>query len=199
MQLRRVAVLGGGPGGLYAARLLKLAQPVVRGGRPRAGRARHDLRVRRRARGGHAAQAGGRRPGHPARHRRGRSPPRHDDGRERPARPGCATTGSSASRAPSCSRSCSGTRRRPGCALEFGARRTADELDADVVVAADGVEQRHPRERALRHEQSRSGAGCTCGAAPTSPSTTRSSRRSTPSTARSSPTPTPTRAAAARS
>src|SRR6476660_5216215 len=27
MQLRRVAVLGGGPGGLYAARLLKLAQP----------------------------------------------------------------------------------------------------------------------------------------------------------------------------
>ena len=27
MQLRRVAVLGGGPGGLYAARLLKLAHP----------------------------------------------------------------------------------------------------------------------------------------------------------------------------
>src|SRR5260370_28271842 len=27
MQLRRVAVLGGGPGGLYAARLLKLAPP----------------------------------------------------------------------------------------------------------------------------------------------------------------------------
>src|SRR4051812_6046861 len=27
MELRRVAVLGGGPGGLYAARLLKLAQP----------------------------------------------------------------------------------------------------------------------------------------------------------------------------
>jgi flavin-dependent dehydrogenase len=27
MQLRRVGVLGGGPGGLYAARLLKLARP----------------------------------------------------------------------------------------------------------------------------------------------------------------------------
>ena len=27
MQLQRVAVLGGGPGGLYAARLLKLAHP----------------------------------------------------------------------------------------------------------------------------------------------------------------------------
>ena len=27
MRLRRVAVLGGGPGGLYAARLMKLAQP----------------------------------------------------------------------------------------------------------------------------------------------------------------------------
>ena len=28
MQLRRVGVLGGGPGGLYAARLLKLARPA---------------------------------------------------------------------------------------------------------------------------------------------------------------------------
>ena len=27
MQLRRVGVLGGGPGGLYVARLLKLARP----------------------------------------------------------------------------------------------------------------------------------------------------------------------------
>ena len=116
MRVRKVAVVGGGPGGLYAARLAKLADPacavtVYEQGEPdttfgfgvglAAGTQRkleaadpdslHDL------------VAAGR---------------RHDmtlDVRGvGGGRSACATTASSASRAPSCSRSCSGTRRRPG-------------------------------------------------------------------------------------
>ena len=117
MRVRKVAVVGGGPGGLYAARLAKLADPacavtVYEQGEPdttfgfgvglAAGTQRkleaadpdslHDL------------VAAGR---------------RHDmtldmGGPSAAESCACATTASSAWPAPSCSRSCSGTRRRPG-------------------------------------------------------------------------------------
>ena len=139
MRLRRVAVLGGGPGGLYVARLLRLADPACRGGCLRAGPARQtfgfgvglaagtqrnlgaaDARLARRD---HPAQpaarhaAAGRRPGRP-------------DGQRQP--PGIGRTTLLTVLQPQAAE------RRRRAALRRPAS-TVDDLDADLVIAADGV------------------------------------------------------------
>ncbi|MFJ8815111.1 FAD-dependent monooxygenase [Amycolatopsis thermoflava] len=138
MQVRRAAVLGGGPGGLYAARLLKLAQPscevvVHEQGEPDktfgfgVGLAAGTQRRLE------AADADTLRDILAAGHR-------HDmtmTVRDRSARVrndrliGIARTELLAV-----------LRRhaeKAGVRIEYGARRAADELDADIVIAADGV------------------------------------------------------------
>jgi anthraniloyl-CoA monooxygenase len=138
MQLRRVAVLGGGPGGLYAARLLKLAHPdcevvVHEQGRPdttfgfgvglAAGTQRkldaadpdtlRDL-VAAGFRHDMTMQVGG------------------DIVRVRSDRlVGVARTELLAI--------LQRHAEKAGVALEYGDRRTAEECDADLVIAADGV------------------------------------------------------------
>lgn len=138
MQPRRVAVLGGGPGGLYAARLLKLAHPscevvVHEQGEPgstfgfgvglAAGTQRkleaadpdtlRDL-VAAGRRHDMTMQVGG----HVARVRNDRLV-------------GIARTELLAILQKHAE--------KVGVEQEFGARRTVDELDADIVIAADGV------------------------------------------------------------
>ncbi|OLT16181.1 oxidoreductase [Pseudonocardia sp. CNS-139] len=138
MQVRRVAVLGGGPGGLYAARLVKLAYPacdvvVYEQGEPgstfgfgvglAAGTQRnleaadpdtlHDL-VSAGCHHDMTMQVGG----HTVHVRNDRLI-------------GIARTELLAI--------LQRHAEKAGVTLEFGARRSADELDADVVVAADGV------------------------------------------------------------
>ncbi|GAA0936274.1 FAD-dependent monooxygenase [Pseudonocardia zijingensis] len=138
MQPRRVAVLGGGPGGLYAARLLKLANPAcevrvyeqgypdatfgfgvgLAGGTQRKLEAAdpdtlHDLAV---------------------------TGLRHD----MTMRVGDAVARVHNSRLIGVARTdllavLQRHAEKAGVELEFGVRRTADELDADLVVAADGV------------------------------------------------------------
>lgn len=138
MRLRKVAVLGGGPGGLYAARLLKLAQPEC-------DVAVHEQGVPDRTFGfGVGLAAGTQRKlaaadaetlqdivasGH--RHDmqmrvRGRFATVHND-----ALIGVARTRLLAVLQEHAERS--------GVVLTFGERTTVDELDADLVIAADGV------------------------------------------------------------
>ena len=161
MRVRKVAVVGGGPGGLYAARLPSSRDPACAVTVLRAGRARHDLRVRRRARGGHAAQAGGRRPRQPARHGR-RRVPRHDMTLDvRGVGGGVVRVRNDRLIGVARTELLAILQRhaeKAGVALEFGARRTAADLDADLVVAADGVEQRDPGGRAVRRAR-RAGPG----------------------------------------
>ena len=138
MRLRRVAVLGGGPGGLYAARLLKLAQPscdvvVYEQGVPdktfgfgvglAAGTQRNlaaaDPETLR------DIVASGHR--HDLQMRvRGRLTTVHND-----ALIGVARTRLLAVLQEHAERS--------GVVLKFGERMQADELDAELVIAADGV------------------------------------------------------------
>ncbi|MBW0088093.1 FAD-dependent monooxygenase [Pseudonocardia sp. KRD-184] len=138
MQPRRVAVLGGGPGGLYAARLLKLAQPACevvvheQGDRETTfgfgvGLAAGTQRKLEAADADtlRDIQAAGR---------------RHDMTME---------VGGAVARVRN--DNLIGIARtelldvlqrhaeKAGVQLEYGSRRTADDLDADVVVAADGV------------------------------------------------------------
>ena len=138
MELRRVAVLGGGPGGLYAARLLRLADPscevtVYEQGDPdttfgfgvglAAGTQRNlaaaDPETLR------DIQAAGRR--HDMTMQVGDRIVRvHNDrliGVARTELLGVLQRHAE----------------KAGVRLEFGARRQADDLDADVVVAADGI------------------------------------------------------------
>ena len=138
MRLRRVAVLGGGPGGLYAARLMKLAQPecdvvVYEQGVPdktfgfgvglAAGTQRNlaaadpdSLRD---------IVADGYR--HDMQMRvRGRTTTVHSD-----ALIGVARTGLLAVLQQHAERS--------GVVLKFGERQQVEDLDADLVIAADGV------------------------------------------------------------
>ncbi|MGW5645792.1 FAD-dependent monooxygenase [Saccharopolyspora sp. NPDC003752] len=138
MQLRRAAVLGGGPGGLYAARLLKLAYPscdvsVHEQGTPdatfgfgiglAAGTQRNlketdpdTLRdiVAVGCRHDMTMQVGGR-------------TARVDNNR---------LVGIARTELLSVLQSHA---EKVGVRLEFGTRRTADQLDADIVIAADGI------------------------------------------------------------
>src|SRR5690349_21625727 len=138
MQPRRVAVLGGGPGGLYAARLLKLAHPscevvVHEQGEPDttfgfgvglAAGTQRKLEAADPDTLRDLVAAGLR---HDMTMQVGRQVTRvHNDRLIGIARTELlAVLQRHAGKA--------------GVVLEFGARRTAAELDADVVVAADGV------------------------------------------------------------
>src|SRR5215469_12161031 len=138
MQLRRVAVLGGGPGGLYAARLLKLARPscdvaVYEQGEPgttfgfgvglAAGTQRNlqaaDPDTLR------DILAAGRR--HDMTMQAGERTVRvHSDrliGIARTELPAVLQRHAE----------------KAGVRLEYGARRRAADLDADIVIAADGI------------------------------------------------------------
>ncbi|MFC5061144.1 FAD-dependent monooxygenase [Actinomycetospora atypica] len=138
MNLERVAVLGGGPGGLYAARLLKLARPdcevVV-----------HEQGVPDETFGfgvGLAART--------QRRLAEADPASLDDilgcawSHDMRMRVGGREAGMSVSSLVAVGRAelLSVLQRHAedaGVKLEFGARRTAAELDADLVIAADGV------------------------------------------------------------
>jgi 2-polyprenyl-6-methoxyphenol hydroxylase-like FAD-dependent oxidoreductase len=138
MRLRRVAVLGGGPGGLYAARLLKLALPSC------------EITV-------HEQQAPHTTFGfgvglteETRRRLAAADPDTLHDLVEAGHRYGMTmqVDGSVARVAGSCLMAIARTNlltvlqrhaEKAGVRLEFGAHRTADELDADVVVAAVGV------------------------------------------------------------
>ncbi|MGY1717240.1 FAD-dependent monooxygenase [Geodermatophilus sp. SYSU D01106] len=138
MELRRVAVLGGGPGGLYAARLLKLAQPgcevVVHeqgvphetfgfgvglaAGTQRNLEAADPASLRDIVAGGH----------------------RHD--MQMRVRGQATTVGNDALIGIARTRLLAVLQRHAeesGVVLRFGERVRADELDADLVIAADGV------------------------------------------------------------
>ena len=65
---------------------------------------------------------------------------------------------------------------KAGRAAGVRRRCAAGDLDADIVIAADGISS-GTREDGDSAPPSRSGAGCTCGAGPTSPSTTPCSAR----------------------
>jgi anthraniloyl-CoA monooxygenase len=138
VELQRVAVLGGGPGGLYAARLLKLAQPhcevvVHEQGVPDetfgfgVGLA---ARTQRRLAEADPASLDDILAGawsHDMRMRVG--------GREA----GMAVSSLVAIGRADLLRVLQRHAEDAGVKLEFGARRSADELDADLVIAADGV------------------------------------------------------------
>lgn len=138
MQLRRVAVLGGGPGGLYAARLLKLAHPGC------------EVRVHEQGDPDTTFGFGVGLAGGTQRRLEAADPDtlrdvvaaglRHDmtmrvGGRTARVRNdnlvGIARTELLAV--------LQRHAEKAGVDLEFGTRRGADELDADVVIAADGV------------------------------------------------------------
>ncbi|MCW0213070.1 MAG: FAD-dependent monooxygenase [Pseudonocardia sp.] len=138
MQLRRVAVLGGGPGGLYAARLLKLANPAC------------EVRVHEQGDPdttfgfGVGLAAGTQRRLEAADpdtlHELVAAGLRHD----MTMQVGPHVTRVRNDRLVGLARTeLLGVLQRhaekAGVELEFGSRRTAGELDADVVVAADGV------------------------------------------------------------
>ncbi|MHC1559945.1 FAD-dependent monooxygenase [Actinomycetospora sp. C-140] len=138
MRLNRVAVLGGGPGGLYAARLLKLAQPecevVV-----------HEQGVPDETFGfgvGLAART--------QRRLAEADPASLDDilaaswSHDMRMRVGGREAGMSVASLVAVGRAellrvLQRHAESAGVKLEFGVRRSADELDADLVIAADGV------------------------------------------------------------
>ncbi|GAA4897687.1 FAD-dependent monooxygenase [Actinomycetospora straminea] len=138
MELRRVAVLGGGPGGLYAARLLKLARPgcevvVHEQGLPdQTFGFGVGLAARTQAR---LAEA---------------DPATLDDilatawSHDMRLRVGDREAGMDVSSLVAVGRAdllrvLARHAEDAGVKLEFGTRRAADELDADLVIAADGV------------------------------------------------------------
>lgn len=138
MQPRRVAVLGGGPGGLYAARLLKLADPSCEVVVHEQGEPDTTFGF------GVGLAAGTQRKLEAA------DPDtlrdlvaaglRHD----MTMQVGPHTTRARNDRLIGIARTellavLQRHAEKAGVVLEFGARRTAEELDADVVVAADGV------------------------------------------------------------
>ena len=92
LRLRSVAVLGGGPGGLYTARLLKLRMPECDVRRVRADRTRPDLRLRCRPGHPHPTEPPGRRPGVVRGHPRHRARARDVHGGRRPRGVGCPRT-----------------------------------------------------------------------------------------------------------
>lgn len=138
MRCQRVAVLGGGPGGLYAARLLKLARP--------------DCQVTVYEQGSGDATFGFG-VGLAARTQRNLEAADPDTLRDILAagRAHDMTLRVGERRARVHSDNLIGVARtellavlqrhaeKVGVALEFGRRRSADELDADVIIAADGV------------------------------------------------------------
>ena len=138
MKLNRVAVLGGGPGGLYAARLIKLAQPGC------------DVVVHEQ---GVPDQTFGFGVGLAARTQRklaGADPASLDDilatawSHDMRMRVGDRSAGMSVNSLVAVGRAdllrvLQRHAENAGVKLEFGVRRTADDLDADLVIAADGV------------------------------------------------------------
>ncbi|MEJ2864063.1 FAD-dependent monooxygenase [Actinomycetospora flava] len=138
MQLRRVAVLGGGPGGLYAARLIKLARPGC------------DVVVHEQ---GVPDQTFGFGVGLAARTQRRLAeadPASLDDilasawSHDMRMRVGDREAGMSVSSLVAVGRAellavLQRHAEDAGVKLEFGTRRAADDLDADLVIAADGV------------------------------------------------------------
>ena len=177
MRLDSIAVLGGGPGGLYAARLFKLAYPdaVVRvheQGTPAttfgfgvavAGRTQRNLEDADRATQADILAAG--RPhdmrmvvdGHSARVHNG-------------PLIGIARTELLAV--------LDRHARAAGVELHYGERRRQADLDADLVIVADGVNSQTRTEQAPPSgRRSTSRTASTCGRARTSPWTRRSSPR----------------------
>jgi anthraniloyl-CoA monooxygenase len=197
MQLRRAAVLGGGPGGLYAARLLKLARPSC------------DVVVHEQGEPGTTFGFGVGLAAGTQRNLQAADPDtlrdilaagrRHDmtmQAGERTVRVhsdrliGIARTELLAV--------LQRHAEKAGVRLEYGTRRQARDLDADIVIAADGISSA-TRQAGISAGPSRPAAACTCGAGPISPSPMPCSRRLRRSTASSSRTPTRTRTSGARS
>ena len=173
MELRRAAVLGGTRRPLRRPPA-EAGPPILRRGRARAGRAGHHVRLRGRARIRHPAQPGG-----------GRSRTlrdivaagyRHDMTMQTGGRVvrvhndrliGIARTELLAV--------LQRHAEKAGVRLEFGARQQAQATWTRTSSSPPTGSAAAPGEAATSAPRSRSGAGCTCGAGPTSPSTTRCS------------------------
>ena len=205
----RIAVIGGGPGGLYFAALTKALHPEARDPCVRAQCARGHVRLRRRVQRRDPGRHRARRPGDPCPHdravrplgRRRRALPRHGDHRRgagvrrdepqgpaadpagalrRTGRPGRLPYGGAGRR-------CAGPRLRPGHRLRRGELRRPHQVRRRLRShGRPAPEQVHvARHRSgvrgvqVLHLRDRRTASCRCTAIPTTPATARSSSRCT--------------------
>ena len=160
----KVAVLGGGPAGLYFSLLLKKADPaheVTLLERNRPGR---HVRVGRRLLRPDARELPGRRPGDvPGDHGQLRPLGRHRRPRPRGGRSPPAATASPASPASSCWRSSSTAPPSSGVDLRFGV-----EVRDDADLPGSGAGRRRPDRRGRRRQQRRPAAARGGASGPTS-------------------------------